>query len=242
VYFEDSGYLFSNTSDFDINASIHPASDVNIRANAVDSGQGSIFVMGQGPIEMHAVNGIIDLYDGPLGIRIGYFSETQFDVPGQIHMDGGILLMSEAGVDRNQDIQFRDGGVANGERFQWDDAADRFEVSNDFHAFGQLSADIKNFVQNHPTRPDLEVVYTVLEGDEATVYTRGYGRLVDGRAEVALGETFALVANPDLGLSAHLTPRGRLGRRLPRVPRRHRLGLRRVPAAGRRVDHGDRHG
>jgi ketosteroid isomerase-like protein len=40
------------------------------------------------------------------------------------------------------------------------------------------------------------------------VYTRRPGRLVNGVARVALGETFALVANPDLGLTVHITPRG----------------------------------
>lgn len=65
-----------------------------------------------------------------------------------------------------------------------------------------------SFVQNHPARTDRVVVYAAPEGDEVAVYTRGSGRLVNGEATVALGETFALVANPDLGLTAHVTPRG----------------------------------
>jgi len=65
-----------------------------------------------------------------------------------------------------------------------------------------------SFVQNHPTRDDRVVVYAAPEGDEVAVYTRGSARLVGGTARVALGETFSLVANPDLGLTAHLTPRG----------------------------------
>jgi hypothetical protein len=40
-------------------------------------------------------------------------------------------------------------------------------------------------------------------------YTRGSARLVDGEARVSLGETFRWVTNPDIGLTAHLTPRGR---------------------------------
>ncbi len=65
-----------------------------------------------------------------------------------------------------------------------------------------------SFVQNHPTQKDRVIVYAAPEGDEAAVYTRGSGRLSAGRADVALGETFALVANPDIGLTAHLTSRG----------------------------------
>jgi hypothetical protein len=65
-----------------------------------------------------------------------------------------------------------------------------------------------SFVQNHPTRKDRSIVYAAPEGDEVAVYTRGSGRLTKGEARVALGETFELVANPDIGVTAHVTPRG----------------------------------
>jgi hypothetical protein len=64
------------------------------------------------------------------------------------------------------------------------------------------------FIQNHPADPSKVIVYTAPEGDETAVYTRGSGRLVDGEARVALGETFSLVTNPDIGLTASITPRG----------------------------------
>jgi len=65
-----------------------------------------------------------------------------------------------------------------------------------------------SFVQNHPYDKDRVVVYAAPEGDEVAVYTRGTARLHGGEARVRLGETFALVANPDIGLSAHVTPLG----------------------------------
>jgi hypothetical protein len=65
-----------------------------------------------------------------------------------------------------------------------------------------------SFVQNHPTDPAKTIVYAAPEGDEVAVYTRGSARLVNGEARVTLGETFKWVTNPDLGLTAHLTPRG----------------------------------
>jgi hypothetical protein len=65
-----------------------------------------------------------------------------------------------------------------------------------------------SFVQNHPQEPDRVIVYTALEGDEVATYTRGTARLVGGQAVVELGETFRWVTNPDIGLTAHLTPRG----------------------------------
>jgi hypothetical protein len=64
------------------------------------------------------------------------------------------------------------------------------------------------FVQNHPQRQDRVIVYNCPEGDEVATYTRGSGRLTKGEARIALGETFQWVTNPDLGLTAHLTPRG----------------------------------
>ncbi len=65
-----------------------------------------------------------------------------------------------------------------------------------------------NFVQNHPEDKTKVIVYTAPEGDEAATYTRGSGRLVNGEARIALGETFQWVTNPSIGLTAHVTPRG----------------------------------
>ena len=66
-----------------------------------------------------------------------------------------------------------------------------------------------SFVQNHPAQKDRVIVYTAPEGDETATYTRGTARLVNGEAKVALGETFAWVTNPEIGLTAYVTPRGR---------------------------------
>jgi hypothetical protein len=64
-----------------------------------------------------------------------------------------------------------------------------------------------NFIQNHPTDAGKTITYAAPEGDEVAVYTRGSARLVDGEARVTLGETFAWVANPDIGLTAVVTPK-----------------------------------
>jgi hypothetical protein len=65
-----------------------------------------------------------------------------------------------------------------------------------------------SFVQNVPRDPGHVIVYAAPEGDEVAVYTRGSGRLSGGEARVTLGPTFAQVANPDVGLTATVTPRG----------------------------------
>jgi hypothetical protein len=68
-----------------------------------------------------------------------------------------------------------------------------------------------SFVQNHPFDPGSVIVYAAPEGDEVATYTRGTARLVSGEAQVSLGETFQWVTNPDIGLTAHVTPRGDCG-------------------------------
>jgi hypothetical protein len=65
-----------------------------------------------------------------------------------------------------------------------------------------------SFVQNHPTEKDKVIVYACPEGDEVATYTRGTAKLVNGEARVKLGDTFKWVTNPDIGLTAHLTPHG----------------------------------
>jgi len=70
-----------------------------------------------------------------------------------------------------------------------------------------LGSGTVSFVQNHPYDPSSVIVYAAPEGDEVATYTRGTARLVEGEATVPLGETFKWVTNPDIGLTAHLTPR-----------------------------------
>ena len=66
---------------------------------------------------------------------------------------------------------------------------------------------VKHFVQDHPTDPTKQVVYTSLEGGEAGTYTRGTWKLEGGKAVIDLPEHFSLVTSED-GLSIQLTPRG----------------------------------
>jgi hypothetical protein len=80
--------------------------------------------------------------------------------------------------------------------------------SGNVHVEGNLACTgTKPFIQAHPTDPSKEIVYIALEGGEAGTYVRGTGRLVDGKAVVALPEHFALVTE-QLGLTIQLTPRG----------------------------------
>lgn len=64
-----------------------------------------------------------------------------------------------------------------------------------------------SFVQNHPEDASRVIVHHAPEASEVAVYTRGSGQLEDGFARVVLDPTFQWTANPDLGLTAHVTPR-----------------------------------
>lgn len=132
---------------------------------------------------------------------------TTLDVQGTARLSGD-LVMTGNGPDRDQSLWFFDNGTAGAERILWEDAVSRFSVSDDLFVQGDLSGSgAKSFVQNHPADPSREIVYTALEGDEAGTYTRGTARLAGGVARVRLGETFAWVTNPDVGITVHLTPR-----------------------------------
>ncbi len=77
-----------------------------------------------------------------------------------------------------------------------------------YGAYKIMGSGTVSFVQNHPENADEVIVYAAPEGDEVATYTRGSARLVNGEARIPLGETFKWVTNPDIGLTAHLTPVG----------------------------------
>jgi len=71
---------------------------------------------------------------------------------------------------------------------------------------GELFADVKNFVVDHPNRPDTKIMYVSLEGPEAAIYDRGVVQLRNGRATIELPEHFVALANVDT-ITVQLTPR-----------------------------------
>ena len=65
----------------------------------------------------------------------------------------------------------------------------------------------KNFVQQHPTDLDQEIVFVSLEGPEAGTYIRGTAQLLNGEVEISLPEHFTLVTS-DENITVQLTPNG----------------------------------
>lgn len=96
-------------------------------------------------------------------------------------------------------------GNAGGGYFEDTDGGNYCYAGHD--AYKTHGSGTNSFVQNHPEDNSRVIVYAAPEGDEVATYTRGTGRLVGGEAQVSLGETFKWVTNPDIGLTAHITPR-----------------------------------
>jgi hypothetical protein len=96
-------------------------------------------------------------------------------------------------------------GNAGGGYFEDTDGGNYCYAGHD--AYKTHGSGTNSFVQNHPEDNSRVIVYSAPEGDEVATYTRGTGRLVGGEARVSLGETFKWVTNPDIGLTAHITPR-----------------------------------
>jgi len=72
----------------------------------------------------------------------------------------------------------------------------------------EISANIKNFIQPHPTDPEKEIVYTTIEGRDARVYFDGVAKLTHGKAVIKVPEDFRLVASEITPLNVILTPFG----------------------------------
>lgn len=88
------------------------------------------------------------------------------------------------------------------------DGADGSWSQIGFGAYKVRGTGSVSFVQNHPDKADEVIVYHSPESSEVNVYTRGSARLKNGMARVDLDPTFAWTANPDIGLTASVTPRG----------------------------------
>lgn len=65
----------------------------------------------------------------------------------------------------------------------------------------------KAFLQPHPTDPSKAVKFICLEGNESGTYFRGSSRLVAGRMEIDIPESWRLVSEAE-GITVQLTPRG----------------------------------
>ncbi len=125
---------------------------------------------------------------------------------------GTVSGMGGWGVEAVSDAQTVQGGGVSGKAPRtggyFEDTSSGSHAYVGYSTYKTEGTGTNAFVQNHPEDKSLVVVYAAPEGDEVATYTRGTARLIDGEARVPLGETFRWVTNPDIGLTAHLTPRG----------------------------------
>lgn len=70
---------------------------------------------------------------------------------------------------------------------------------------GSVNANVKNFVESHPSDPSKVIVYSCAEGPEATTFFRGRARLSRGIAILLIPEHFGLVT-AESDLTVQLTP------------------------------------
>jgi hypothetical protein len=152
-------------------------------------GFSSYGVYANGSTGVYSSGGTTGLYaDGPIAARFVQSNATENNV--NICYSGyGVLSRSVNGI-YNLDVD-----------------------DNSYAYLGQGAYKVRgsgtvSFVQNDPGHADRVVVYHAPESSEVNVYTRGSAKLENGVAHIALDPTFGWTANPDLGLTAHLTPRG----------------------------------
>jgi hypothetical protein len=151
----------------------------------------------------------------------GYFSDSDnsgyayvgygdYGIEGRGNTGGGIFYDLNAtgyAVIGSGDSGLSAWGSYAGGTFDDSNSSSYAYVSNDtYKIFGSGTV---SFVQNHPIEKDKVIVYACPEGDEVATYTRGTAKLVNGEAHVKLGETFQWVTNPDIGLTAHVTPKSK---------------------------------
>lgn len=76
-----------------------------------------------------------------------------------------------------------------------------------YNAQGQanLIAQVKNFVEDHPTNPNKQIWYTCMEGPEVAAYERGSATLKNGETEILFSEHFSVLINPNT-ITVQLSP------------------------------------
>jgi hypothetical protein len=85
------------------------------------------------------------------------------------------------------------------------DAGQKLQVNGDANINGTLTATVKSFIIDHPTKPEKRLQYGVLEGPEHSVYVRG--RLKNTKI-ITLLEHWPSLVHEDT-ITVNLTPIGK---------------------------------
>jgi hypothetical protein len=142
---------------------------------------------------------------GQVTIAQGVTMHSGLRVDGDGSLGGALIVagnLGTAGAQPNQGLpQGWGGGVHTWDVFA--DASIGVGLDNNGNAmcvmdhFGNVSASIKNFVIDHPTRAGARLVHACLEGPETAVFYRGEAELADGAATVELPRYFEALTRPE---------------------------------------------
>ncbi|HEV8198954.1 MAG TPA: hypothetical protein VGS03_02940, partial [Candidatus Polarisedimenticolia bacterium] len=203
----DSGYAYVGYGDYGIQAHGETAGGY-----FDDSNSSGYAYVGYGEYGIQGYGNSAGAYFKALGATgFAYVGEGNFGINAFGSDRGGHFAQTNGGTGA-ADVAWSDRGI----QAIGSDVGGYFGDSNS-SAFGMVGYGTykiygngaMSFVQNHPHDKGRVIVYTAPEGDETATYTRGTGQLVKGSAQVSLGETFPLVTDPEIGLTAYVTPRGR---------------------------------
>ncbi len=201
--------LYSNTNDagtiFTYNENDNYVSYLS--SNSIQSGSGGLFILYNNDEEMRLVNGVDS------GVGFSNYSSQNGSVNASIGVYEGDINSGFMGV-YNSTSQFGDAAqaymIAGDNGHGYIGVRDRFGndgVSIGFDQFGNaaISAEIKNFVMDHPQDRTKQIVYACIEGPEAAAYERGTAELIDGEAWIPFSDHFKLVITPE-SMTVNLTP------------------------------------
>src|SRR5262249_32800831 len=150
---------------------------------------------------VNAGSGFVGIYDGPSGSNVCLMSTVSTS-----NGDAGGLWTRNRNIPQNNLVYvttFANSNNQQGAVGVYDANVGGINAPAGMAGDGSVWAQPgkKNFVADHPTQPELVIVYATLEGPEAGMYVRGTAQLDHGMAEIELPDHFAMLAS-ERGMTA----------------------------------------
>jgi hypothetical protein len=178
------------------------AGNVRVNATALESGEGLLNTFGPNGRTNTLLSSLVD---SPNNGFIGAYADGT-ERAGLAAGDAGFVRTWGPNGKLNTLMTFLGGKPNNGYVGVYDETgAVQAAMFVNADGEGEIFADKKNFVVDHPRQPGAKIVYTSLEGPEAAIYHRGVVALIKGRATIELPEHFTALAKPDT-ITVQLTP------------------------------------
>ena len=197
-----------------------------VSVNGVSGSSGNVDLVGTG------INVTADTANGTVGLSLPRALQhngtleacrsacSSLGLPdGMVIADGSLvslnnLSLNAGGPDHDSAVFFYDDGHITGQALRWDDAHTRFELSRDLDALGNVTArhhvgTVTTIVLGGAQAGQLAQIATAaLEGNEAGVFLRGSGKLVNGTARIDFPATFKVLVAGNVTAQVPPTSRG----------------------------------